>query len=162
MLVDFCLTNLLLLSHFAAKCEGPVLVIMVWPLSHFSFLLQSQLLITTVIKPYKLLDTYIRMHKKVRQQYGTVTKQKYLQLVCVTELSPHCGSKTQQSHYSVYHSIEKNTNKSIAKLYTMLIVISQTYIIKINTNTYFYSVFLFFGYDFTPSFFFAASNLFPK
>ena len=94
-------------SLSAAKCEGPVLVIMVWPLSHFSFLLQSQLLITTVIKPYKLLDTYIRMHKKVRQQYGTVTKQKYLQLVCVTELSPHCGSKTQQSHYSVYHSIEK-------------------------------------------------------
>ena len=106
-------------------------------------MLQSQLVITTVIKPYKLLDTDIRMHKNVRQQYGTVTEQKYLQLVCVTELSPHCGSKTQQSHYSVYYLIEKNTNKSITKLYTMLKGISQTFI-KINKNTYFYSMFLFF------------------
>ena len=73
----------------------------------YILLLQSQLLITTIIKPYKWLDTDIRMHRNVRQQYGTVTKQKYLQLVCVTELSPHCGSKTQQSHYSVYHSIDK-------------------------------------------------------
>ena len=73
-----------------------------------------------------MLDTGIRMHKNVRQQYGTVTKQKYLQLVGVTKLSPHCDSKTQQSHYCVYHSIEKNTNKSIAKLCTLLKVISQT------------------------------------